>query len=91
MPDRAPALPWRSDLPGARRHASDLCHHPPLLGHPPDDGILGNATFLTGSLLFLHDVKPWSIYLFIVGSVGMLIGNVGGVLVQLERSYGPVR
>jgi hypothetical protein len=27
-------------------------------------GILGNATFPTGSLLFLHDVKPWSIYLF---------------------------
>ncbi len=49
-------------------------------------GILGNVTFLAGSLLFLHQAQPWASYLFIAGSVGMLLGNLGSALVQLERT-----
>ena len=49
-------------------------------------GILGNLTFLAGSLLFLAKVEPLSLYLFIAGSAGMLVGNVGSAIVRLERS-----
>jgi YrhK-like protein len=50
-------------------------------------GTLGNVTFLTGSFLFLHEVKPLSSYLFIAGSAGMLVGTLGSTIVRLERSW----
>jgi hypothetical protein len=52
-------------------------------------GILGNLTFLAGTFLFLAKVEPLSLYLFIAGSAGMLIGNVGSAVVRLERSPSP--
>ncbi len=49
-------------------------------------GILGNLAFLAGSLLFLAKVEPLSLYLFVAGSAGMLVGNLGSAIVRLERS-----
>jgi len=48
-------------------------------------GSLGSFTFLAGSLLFLAKVEPLSLDLFVAGSAGMLIGNVGSATIKLER------
>lgn len=50
-------------------------------------GVLGGATFFVGSILFLYDgaVQRAGIWLFILGSAGMLIGNIGSVIVKYER------
>lgn len=45
-------------------------------------GLIGNVAFLAGSILFLLSIKPLSIYLFITGSTGMLIGSIGSAIVQ---------
>ncbi len=46
-------------------------------------GIMGNAAFLVGSVLFLFEsVKVVGIWLFIVGAAGMLTGSVGSALVD---------
>ena len=49
-------------------------------------GIFGNLSFVVGSVLFLYAaLEPIAIWLFIVGSSGMLIGSFGELLVRVER------
>ncbi len=49
-------------------------------------GILGNMAFLVGSIFFLWEsLKTAGIWLFILGSLGMLISSVGSALVKAER------
>lgn len=48
-------------------------------------GILGNIAFLGGSIMMLQEEKTTAIYLFIAGSSGMLIGNLGRFLISLGR------
>jgi hypothetical protein len=47
-------------------------------------GVLGGLTFFAGSIFFLyHGVwETAGIWLFIIGSAGMFIGNVGSVIVN---------
>lgn len=51
-------------------------------------GVLGSVSFFVGSVFFLWDggIQLAGVWLFIVGSFGMLIGNVGSFLVQLESA-----
>ena len=54
-------------------------------------GLIGNTTFVIGSVFFLW--KSWMLpgtWLFIIGSVGMLIGSLGNTIVTYERSKGRV-
>lgn len=49
-------------------------------------GLLGNATFFIGSILFLpqwEEYKTSGVWLFIVGSFLMLVGTLGQLLVNL--------
>jgi hypothetical protein len=49
-------------------------------------GLLGNAAFFVGSILFLPQFEPYKVtgvWLFIIGSLGMLIGSIGQILVNL--------
>ncbi|GAA3223842.1 hypothetical protein GCM10017691_11240 [Pseudonocardia petroleophila] len=50
-------------------------------------GVLGGVTFFVGSILFLYDglLQHAAVWLFIVGSAGMLVGNVGSALITYER------
>lgn len=50
-------------------------------------GVLGGVTFFVGSIFFLYDgvVQLVGVWLFIIGSAGMMIGNVGSALVKYER------
>jgi YrhK-like protein len=49
-------------------------------------GVAGNVLFVVGSTMFIWEaLKPYSIACFLAGSTGMLIGNVGGVVVRLRR------
>lgn len=47
-------------------------------------GVLGGFTFFIGSIFFLYDepVRMIGTWLFIIGSAGMLIGNLGSVVVK---------
>jgi hypothetical protein len=48
-------------------------------------GLLGNLCFFVGSVLFLWEsAKLVGIWLFIVGSLGMLLGSLGDAVVKLE-------
>ncbi len=52
-------------------------------------GLLGNAAFFIGSILFLPALEPYKslgIWLFISGSFGMLIGALGRLLVTLYEN-----
>lgn len=46
--------------------------------------VLGSAAFLVGSLFLLNDSKQTAIWLFIAGSSGMLVGNVGQLVARYE-------
>jgi uncharacterized membrane protein len=49
-------------------------------------GVLGGLTFFVGSIFFLYE-DPWKrvgTWLFIIGSFGMFIGNLGSVIVRYE-------
>ena len=49
-------------------------------------GLFGNTTFVVGSVLFLFDsLQRPATWLFIFGSLGMLLGSIGEVLVRYER------
>ena len=49
-------------------------------------GLTGNALFVVGSVMFFWDsVKTLAIWLFVLGSLGMLIGSVGELLVRVEK------
>jgi hypothetical protein len=50
-------------------------------------GILGNMAFLIGSFCFLQEsLKTVGVWLFILGSFGMLIGSIGSAIVKFEQS-----
>ncbi|MEQ3638036.1 YrhK family protein [Alcanivorax sp.] len=52
-------------------------------------GLIGNGTFVVGSVFFLWDSwQQAGTWLFIIGSVGMLIGSIGSAIVTYERSKG---
>lgn len=49
-------------------------------------GILGNTAFLVGSVFFFFEsLKTAGIWLFVIGSAGMLVGALGQLLVTIER------
>ncbi len=49
-------------------------------------GLVGNASFVVGSVLFLWEsTKTVGVWLFIVGSVGMLLGSIGDAAVIHAR------
>ena len=46
-------------------------------------GLVGNVAFFVGSIFFLFEsLKTPGVWLFIIGSFGMLIGSVGRVVVD---------
>lgn len=50
-------------------------------------GLIGNLAFVVGSFLFFSaSTKTVALWLFVVGSIGMLLGSVGSALVKYERS-----
>lgn len=54
-------------------------------------GLIGNLSFAVGSVLFLWEsTRPLGTWLFIVGSIGMLIGSIGSAVVKLWRVEGRV-
>lgn len=50
-------------------------------------GLLGGLTFFVGSICFLFKdpIRLVGVWLFIIGSAGMLVGNLGAFLVKYER------
>ena len=56
-------------------------------------GLIGNLSFAVGSVMFLWEAtKPLGTWLFIVGSIGMLIGSIGSAVVKLwhvDGRFGP--
>lgn len=49
-------------------------------------GLMGNTFFLVGSVLFFWEsVKTLAIWFFVLGSLGMLLGSVGELLVRVEK------
>lgn len=49
-------------------------------------GLLGNTCFVLGSVFFLHEsLKLPGTWLFVVGSLGMLVGSVGSAIVRFEE------
>ena len=48
-------------------------------------GLAGNLMFVVGSVLFFFkSVETAAIWLFVVGSLGMLVGSIGELLVRIE-------
>jgi hypothetical protein len=46
-------------------------------------GLVGNVSFFVGSVFFLFEsLKTAGVWLFIVGSLGMLLGSVGDAVAQ---------
>ena len=49
-------------------------------------GILGNVAFVVGSIFFLFEsLKTAGVWLFIIGSTGMLVGSLGQIVVRRTR------
>lgn len=49
-------------------------------------GLLGNTCFVLGSFFFLSAaLKTTGTWLFIFGSIGMLVGSVGSAIVRYEE------
>lgn len=48
-------------------------------------GLLGNALFVTGSVLFMTKRPDIGLWFFLVGSSGMFVGTLGEVLRKLGR------
>lgn len=49
-------------------------------------GLIGNTCFFVGSIFFVWDsMKAQGVWLFIWGSLGMLIGSIGSAIVRYER------
>lgn len=49
-------------------------------------GLTGNALFVIGSVMFFWPaVKTAAIWVFVVASLGMLVGSVGELLVRIEK------
>ncbi len=53
-------------------------------------GAFGNTTFFVGSIFFFWEsTKAAGIWLFILGSFGMLVGSLGEAFVRHERHKYP--
>ncbi|SFW75269.1 YrhK-like protein [Amycolatopsis australiensis] len=49
-------------------------------------GVIGNVIFFVGSVLFIwHATEDVAIWLFIIGSAGMMLGAVGQAFYTYER------
>ena len=49
-------------------------------------GLFGNTLFVVGSVMFFWtSTKNVAIWLFVFGSLGMLLGSVGELLVRMEK------
>ncbi len=49
-------------------------------------GLLGNAMFFVGSIFFFYEgLKTLGIWLFVIGSFGMLVASVGEFLIRIEK------
>jgi hypothetical protein len=49
-------------------------------------GVVGNVIFFVGSVLFIwHVTEVVAIWLFIIGSFGMMLGAVGQAVYSYER------
>ncbi len=49
-------------------------------------GLAGNATFFIGSLMFFSQhLKTVALWMFAVGSLGMLVGSLGELFVRIEK------
>ncbi|MDQ2758517.1 MAG: YrhK family protein [Actinomycetota bacterium] len=49
-------------------------------------GLMGNTLFVIGSVMFFWpSVKTPAVWLFVIGSLGMLLGSVGELLVRIEK------
>lgn len=49
-------------------------------------GLTGNLLFFVGSIMFFSDrLETGAIWLFVLGSLGMLIGSLGEILVRIEK------
>ncbi|MGY1855778.1 YrhK family protein [Modestobacter sp. SYSU DS0290] len=49
-------------------------------------GLVGNTAFFVGSVLFFWEsTKTVGIWLFVIGSLGMLTGSVGELVVKVEK------
>lgn len=49
-------------------------------------GLAGNTLFVIGSVMFFWEsVKTLAIWLFIFGSLGMLLGSIGELLVRIDK------
>lgn len=49
-------------------------------------GIIGNTAFFVGSIFFLYkSMEIPAVWLFITGSLGMLIGSIGEAIVNFEE------
>lgn len=49
-------------------------------------GLVGNTLFVIGSVMFFWaNVKTLAIWLFLLGSLGMLLGSVGELLVRIDK------
>ncbi len=47
---------------------------------------MGNLLFVVGSVLFFwSSVMTLAVWLFVFGSLGMLLGSVGELLVRVEK------
>lgn len=52
-------------------------------------GLIGNTLFVIGSILFLERFSAWhhvAVVIFIVGSLGMLLGAIGKALTDLDKA-----
>lgn len=68
----------------ARRFVREFVYQFPLIH--PTVGMLGNTTFALGSVLFFFpSLQRPALWLFIVGSFGMLLGSLGEAFVRYER------
>ncbi len=49
-------------------------------------GLTGNLLFFVGSIMFFSDkLETGAIWLFVLGSLGMLIGSLGEIFVRIEK------
>ncbi|MDN5764719.1 MAG: YrhK family protein [Humibacillus sp.] len=49
-------------------------------------GLFGNTLFVIGSVMFFwSSTKTLAIWLFVFGSLGMLLGSAGELLVRIEK------
>ena len=52
-------------------------------------GLIGNCAFVIGSFLFFSEsTKTLALWLFVIGSSGMLLGSVGNAFVRYEHKHG---